>query len=149
MSKRTATSQPVGAPTPKRASITVNADSNVTPDFQAVVGWLEQSIPLDFIGTASLSALLAHVTVHCLTSEEVFEDMRPNDQWLYDIEQYVDMFDDVAITPPPAPHIRDVIISLQARVRGVIARARVIPALLSPDPTDLRQAVLFCANGCK
>ena len=148
MSKRTATSQPVGAPTPKRASITVNADSNVTPDFQAVVGWLDESIPLDFIGTASLSALLAHVTVHCLTSEEVFEDMRPNDQWLYEVEQYVDMFADVG-EEQPRPHIRDVIISLQARVRGVIARARVIPALLSPDPTDLRQAVLFCANGCK
>ena len=145
MSKRTATSQPVGTPTPKRASITVNADTNVTPDFQAVVGWLEQSIPLDFIATASLSALLAHVSVHC---EEVFEDMRPNDQWLYDIEQYVDMDADVD-EEQPRPHIRDVIISLQARVRGVIARRRVIPALLSPDPTDLRQAVLFCANGCK
>lgn len=148
MSKRTATSQPVGTPTPKRASITVNADTNVTPDFQAVVGWLEQSIPLDFIAPASLSALLAHVSVHCLTSEEVFEDMRPNDQWLYGIEQYVDMYADVD-EEQPRPHIRDVIISLQARVRGVIARGRVIPSLLSPDPTDLRQAVLFCANGCK
>jgi hypothetical protein len=43
----------------------------------------------------------------------------------------------------------DSAITIQALVRGVIARGRVIPALLSPDPTDLRQAVLFCANGCK
>ncbi len=49
----------------------------------------------------------------------------------------------------PRDVICDRLTQLQARVRGVIARGRVIPSMLSPDPTDLRQAVLFCANGCK
>ena len=41
------------------------------------------------------------------------------------------------------------LLHLQARVRGFITRARIIPAMLSADPADLRQAVLFCVNGCK
>ncbi len=146
MSKRTATSQSVGSPTPKRAHITVNADSNVPPDFQAVVGWLDASIPLDFLATASLNTLLEHLSAQM--DEEVLQRMRPNAQWIYDFEQYVDKFGDED-EKQPRPHIRDVIIGLQARVRGNIARGRVIPSMLSPDPTDLRQAVVFCANGCK
>jgi hypothetical protein len=40
-------------------------------------------------------------------------------------------------------------IKFQAAVRGAIARARVLPAMLSVDPTDLHNSVLFCVNGCK
>jgi hypothetical protein len=39
--------------------------------------------------------------------------------------------------------------SFQAVSRGAMTRNRVLPAMLSPDPTYLRQAVLFCVNGFK
>jgi hypothetical protein len=45
--------------------------------------------------------------------------------------------------------INDEITDLQARIRGAMTRNRVVPAMLSADPTDLRQAVQFCANGYK
>jgi hypothetical protein len=45
--------------------------------------------------------------------------------------------------------IDDDITVLQARVRGAMTRNRVLPAMLSADPTDLRQAVQFCVNGYK
>jgi hypothetical protein len=45
--------------------------------------------------------------------------------------------------------ITDDITDLQALVRGAMTRNRVVPAMLSADPTDLRQAVQFCANGYK
>ena len=37
----------------------------------------------------------------------------------------------------------------QAISKGAMTRNRVVPAMLSADPTDLRQAVQFCANGYK
>jgi hypothetical protein len=45
--------------------------------------------------------------------------------------------------------IPDDITDLQARVRGAMTRNRVLPAMLSADPTDLHQAVQYCANGFK
>ena len=47
------------------------------------------------------------------------------------------------------PTLNNVLTRFQARVRGAMTRNRVVPAMLSADPTDLRQAVLFCANGYK
>jgi hypothetical protein len=37
----------------------------------------------------------------------------------------------------------------QAMAKGAMTRNRVVPAMLSADPTDLRQAVQFCVNGYK
>ena len=45
--------------------------------------------------------------------------------------------------------ISDDITDLQALVRGAMTRNHVLPAMLSADPTDLRQAVQYCANGYK
>ena len=45
--------------------------------------------------------------------------------------------------------INDDITDLQALVRGAMTRNRVLPAMLSADPTDLRKAVQFCVNGFK
>ena len=45
--------------------------------------------------------------------------------------------------------INEDITELQARVRGAMTRNRVLPAMLSADPTDFHQAVQYCANGYK
>ena len=69
---------------------------------------------------------------------------------MYNYEQYQDYFDpDDYDYDDHHRIIKYVIRRFQARVRGAMARGRVIPAMLSADPTDLRQAVLFCANGYK
>jgi hypothetical protein len=43
----------------------------------------------------------------------------------------------------------DSVITIQARVRGAMTRNRVLPAMLSADPSDFHQAVQYCANGFK
>ena len=45
--------------------------------------------------------------------------------------------------------LNNVLTRFQALAKGAMTRNRVVPAMLSADPTDLRQAVLFCANGYK
>jgi len=45
--------------------------------------------------------------------------------------------------------LNNVFTRFQALAKGAMTRNRVVPAMLSADPTDLRQAVLFCANGYK
>ena len=45
--------------------------------------------------------------------------------------------------------ITDDITDLQALVRGAMTRNRVLPAMLSADPTDFHQAVQYCVNGYK
>ena len=45
--------------------------------------------------------------------------------------------------------ISDDIADLQALVRGAMTRNRVLPAMLSADPTDFHQAVQYCVNGYK
>lgn len=47
------------------------------------------------------------------------------------------------------PTLNNVMTRFQAMAKGAMTRNRVVPAMLSADPTDLRQAVLFCANGYK
>ena len=47
------------------------------------------------------------------------------------------------------PHLYNAITVFQARVRGTMARGRVIPAMLSADPTYLHQSVQHCVNGYK
>jgi len=44
--------------------------------------------------------------------------------------------------------IKDGITGLQALARGAMTRNRVLPAMLSADPTDLHQAVQYCENKC-
>jgi len=43
----------------------------------------------------------------------------------------------------------DCAVNIQALARGVIARRVVHSAMVSADPNDLQQAVLYCVNGCK
>ena len=47
------------------------------------------------------------------------------------------------------PTLNNLLTRFQAISKGAMTRNRVLPAMLSADPTDLRQAVLFCANGYK
>jgi hypothetical protein len=117
MSKRTATSQPVGSPNGKRIRKEVS----------------------------QVTAALAD------GSRDAMGDYRSSLEDVTGMEYMRDALDDIwnEWDKSPSRIIGDQLTQLQARVRGVIARGRVIPSLLSPDPTDLRQAVLFCANGCK
>jgi len=45
--------------------------------------------------------------------------------------------------------IKDGITGFQALAKGAMTRNRVLPAMLSADPTDFHQAVQYCANGYK
>ena len=47
------------------------------------------------------------------------------------------------------PTLTNALTRFQAMAKGAMTRNRVLPAMLSADPTDLRQAVQFCANGYK
>jgi hypothetical protein len=114
MSKRTATTAPVGIPTSKR----IRSDVALMVD-----------------------------TVNHVMMDAIRGEIEGDPSWAFVQEAIDTIWTDWTVTPEEVIESR--LTSFQQRVRGVIARKRVIPAMLSADPSTLHQAVQYCANCCK
>jgi hypothetical protein len=140
MPKRSATTAPVGSPNNGKRICT----GEVPADIQALVHCLDMEDHSRRRNVwFNLYDKIDHIGRVMGTKEGLL-------QLMYNYEQYQDYFDpDDYDYDDQHRIIKYVIRRFQARVRGAMARGRVIPAMLSADLTDLRQAVLFCANGYK
>jgi hypothetical protein len=138
MSKRVATSQPVDSSN-KRSKIDLSYDEyQPSPFFEFLVNSIEV-----------YNRWNTDQVVHRLR-EEVDELQYVDDElWLVDellqanrnIYNYMKKSNIHTLT--------NALTRFQAMAKGAMTRNRVVPAMLSADPTDLRQAVQFCANGYK
>jgi len=147
MSKRCATSQPVDSPTAKRTAIDISYD---------VVGPFECEL-VNSIDIYTFQASNPQYGGSKSMVDEIYEDiidLQEVDDWLPEMRdgclaaqrnlyQYFENGKNELST------FNNALIRFQALAKGAMTRNRVVPAMLSADPTDLRQAVLFCANGYK
>ena len=131
MSKRVATSQPVDSPTAKRKAIEDSYD---------MVGPFNDSL---------VNSIDAYI-VGGWDEEEVHHNIRETFRLLNDADLLwaeVNVF--MYLKKSDIPTLNNVLTRFQAISKGAITRNRVLPAMLSADPTDFHQAVQYCANGYK
>jgi hypothetical protein len=123
MPKRSATSQPVDSPTAKRKAIEDSYD-RVSPFCNTLLSsiegytWDENEIREDYEGQP----------------EKIAESLSA----LRNLYEYNGKNE--------LSTLNNAMTRFQARAKGAMTRNRVLPAMLSADPTDLRQAVQFCVN---
>jgi hypothetical protein len=135
MSKRSATSQPVDSPTAKRKAIEDSYHMG-SPFNDSLVNSIE------VYNRWNTNKILHHIreTVRELNDDDQGEPELTADLLRAEINvlNYLKKSD--------IHTLNNALTRFQAISKGAMTRNRVLPAMLSADPTDLRQAVQFCVN---
>ena len=138
MSKRTATSQPVDSPTAKRTAIDHSHDV-VSPFNDSLVNNIDVYIRWN-------TDQILHRIREEVDELQYVDEGQP---WLIDDLLWANINLHNYLKKSDIHTLNNALTRFQAIANGTMTRNRVLPAMLSADPTDLRKAVLFCANGYK
>ena len=137
MSKRSATSQPVDSPTAKRSAIDISYDDE-SPFIRRLLNCLEyafdrQSIVDEITDVDEVDELRERYE----GQPEKFAEVQVAQRNMY---QYFENGKNELST------FNNALTRFQAVSKGAMTRNRVLPAMLSADPTDFHKAVQFCVN---
>jgi hypothetical protein len=137
MPKRTATSQPVDSPTAKRKAIEDSYDYG-SPFYNTLLSCIESWTWDDLNRKSVVDDITDTVNelreVYGGQPEKIAESLSAR----RNLYEYFENGQNELST------FNNAITRFQAVLKGAITRNRVLPAMLSADPTDLRQAVQFC-----